>query len=55
MRGVKKENLPEKICVVCGRPFAWRKKWAKVLGEVKYCSQACRERRKSSTTAQAST
>ncbi len=45
MKGVKKENLPEKICVVCGRPFAWRKKWAKVWDEVKYCSQACREQR----------
>jgi hypothetical protein len=45
MKGVKKENLPEKVCVVCGRPFAWRKKWAKVWDEVKYCSQACRERR----------
>ena len=21
-----KSNLPEKTCVVCGRPFAWRKK-----------------------------
>ena len=25
-RGVKKENLPSKDCVVCGRPFTWRKK-----------------------------
>lgn len=27
MRGVKKENLPTKVCVVCDRPFTWRKKW----------------------------
>ncbi|HVF85473.1 MAG TPA: DUF2256 domain-containing protein, partial [Abditibacteriaceae bacterium] len=47
MRGVKKENLPQKICVVCGRPFAWRKKWARVWNEVKYCSDACRARRQS--------
>jgi hypothetical protein len=24
------------------RPFAWRKKWAKVWDEVKYCSERCR-------------
>ncbi len=46
MKGVKKENLPQKVCAVCGRPFAWRKKWAKVWAEVKYCSQACRERKR---------
>jgi uncharacterized protein (TIGR03643 family) len=39
---MKKENLPEKICVVCGRPFVWRKKWEKVWDEVKYCSERCR-------------
>ena len=22
--GVKKENLPTKVCVVCGRPYTWR-------------------------------
>ena len=22
-RGVKKENLPQKICVTCNRPFTW--------------------------------
>jgi hypothetical protein len=38
----KKDGLPEKICVTCGRPFAWRKKWAKVWEEVKYCSDKCR-------------
>ena len=42
MRGVKKQHLPEKICVVCGLPFAWRKKWEKVWQEVKYCSEKCR-------------
>ncbi|MEM1124966.1 MAG: DUF2256 domain-containing protein, partial [Bacteroidota bacterium] len=26
---MKKGNLPKKICVVCGLPFEWRKKWAK--------------------------
>ncbi|TWU49252.1 DUF2256 domain-containing protein [Rubripirellula reticaptiva] len=39
----KKLNLPEKNCIVCGRPFAWRKKWEKVWDEVKYCSETCRK------------
>ena len=38
----KKLNLPEKICVACGRPFAWRKKWARDWESVKFCSDACR-------------
>ncbi|MCE7948923.1 MAG: DUF2256 domain-containing protein [Chloroflexi bacterium CFX4] len=33
---------PTKMCVVCGRPFEWRKKWAKVWDAVKYCSERCR-------------
>ncbi|MDJ0911075.1 MAG: DUF2256 domain-containing protein [Woeseiaceae bacterium] len=40
-----KPNLPEKTCAVCGRPFTWRRKWAKVWAEVKYCSNRCRSRR----------
>ena len=42
MRGVKKQDLPSKICVVCGRPFVWRKKWEKVWNEVRFCSERCR-------------
>jgi len=38
----KKSDLPTKICVICGRPFTWRKKWEKVWEEVKYCSERCR-------------
>ena len=34
--------LPEKICPVCQRPFAWRRKWLKTWADVKYCSAACR-------------
>ncbi|WBV42114.1 DUF2256 domain-containing protein [Pseudoroseomonas cervicalis] len=41
----RKPNLPEKPCAACGRPFAWRKKWARVWEEVRYCSDACREGR----------
>ncbi|MEL6374089.1 MAG: DUF2256 domain-containing protein [Pseudomonadota bacterium] len=40
-----KANLPQKTCAVCGRPFTWRKAWAKVWDEVKYCSQRCRRQR----------
>ena len=40
----KKSELPVKICPVCGRPFAWRKRWAKDWAQVVYCSQACRRR-----------
>ncbi|QXO18939.1 MULTISPECIES: DUF2256 domain-containing protein [Gammaproteobacteria] len=38
----KKLHLPQKQCVVCARPFTWRKKWADCWEEVKYCSQRCR-------------
>jgi hypothetical protein len=37
-----KATLPSKLCLTCGRPFAWRKKWARVWDEVKYCSERCR-------------
>jgi hypothetical protein len=37
----RKENLPQKVCAVCQRPFAWRKKWSRCWDEVKYCSKAC--------------
>jgi hypothetical protein len=40
-----KSNLPSKVCVTCGRPFTWRKKWAKVWEDVKYCSDRCRSNR----------
>ena len=42
---IKKENLPLKICLMCERPFKWRKKWEKVWDEVKYCSEKCRRNR----------
>ncbi|MFZ9308942.1 MAG: DUF2256 domain-containing protein [Candidatus Nanopelagicales bacterium] len=41
-RGVKKQNLPEKICLHCQRPFTWRKKWEKDWENVLYCSKSCR-------------
>lgn len=48
MRGVKKEHLPSKICIVCNKHFIWRKKWEKVWNEVKYCSRRCRAEAKNS-------
>ena len=30
-------------CLACARPMVWRKKWAKVWDEVKYCSDKCRK------------
>ena len=40
-RGVRKADLPTKTCPVCGRPFAWRKKWARDWDRVVYCSDRC--------------
>jgi hypothetical protein len=41
-----KSHLPSKPCVVCGRTMTWRKAWARSWDEVKYCSDACRARKK---------
>jgi hypothetical protein len=38
----KKSDLPVKTCPVCGRPFAWRKKWRNTWNDVRYCSEKCR-------------
>lgn len=42
MKGVRKQNLPQKTCMACGRPFTWRKKWARDWEHVKYCGERCR-------------
>jgi hypothetical protein len=42
---IKKSDLPQKTCATCGRPFVWRKKWAKVWEQVRYCSDKCRDKR----------
>ncbi|WP_370232466.1 DUF2256 domain-containing protein [Cognatishimia sp.] len=42
---MKKSDLPQKTCAVCGRPFTWRKKWKDVWDEVRYCSERCRNDR----------
>ena len=45
-RGVKKENLPAKICIVCDRPYTWRKKWERSWDEITTCSKSCNRRRR---------
>ena len=42
----KKPKLHSKVCMTCGRPFSWRKKWEKCWDEVKHCSEKCRRNRK---------
>jgi hypothetical protein len=37
-----KSDLPQKLCAACGRPFAWRKKWARDWEQVKTCSERCK-------------
>lgn len=41
---MSKRDLPQKVCVSCGRRFAWRKKWRNNWDEVNYCSARCRSR-----------
>ncbi|MBT3281930.1 MAG: DUF2256 domain-containing protein [Cryomorphaceae bacterium] len=45
MRGVKKINLPSKICITCGLKFTWRKKWEKNWDNIKYCSKSCQRKK----------
>jgi len=43
---IAKQNLPSKVCVVCERPFTWRKKWEANWDEVTTCSKSCNAKRK---------
>lgn len=38
--------LRTKNCIVCDRPFQWRKRWEDCWEEVKYCSDRCRNNNK---------
>jgi hypothetical protein len=49
----KKADLPTKVCAVCDRPFAWRRKWARDWDEVRHCSDACRKKSVKAKTARA--
>ena len=42
MQAKTKNGFEPKICAACGRPFEWRKKWARDWAQVKYCSEKCR-------------
>lgn len=42
----RKGDLPEKMCIICQRPFAWRKKWARTWESVATCSDRCRDEAK---------
>ena len=42
----RKPHLPTKICPVCQRSFAWRKKWARDWENVVYCSARCRREKR---------
>jgi len=39
---MNKINLDKKYCIVCKKPFNWRKKWEKVWKNIKYCSKKCK-------------
>ena len=39
----KKSTLPTKTCLVCHRPFSWRKKWERDWEHVRYCSERCKK------------
>ncbi|MDR9455761.1 MAG: DUF2256 domain-containing protein [Spiribacter sp.] len=43
---VANKPLPSKICLVCERPFNWRRKWARDWEHVRYCSERCRRQAK---------
>ena len=38
---VAKANLPSKMCIICVRPFTWRKAWEKSWNERETCSTRC--------------
>lgn len=49
------QHLPTKICEICKRPFAWRRKWARDWERVRYCSKRCqREAKRHRTTSDGS-
>ncbi|ETD82486.1 DUF2256 domain-containing protein [Rhodobacter capsulatus] len=42
---IRKGDLAQKICAGCGRPFSWRRKWARDWDKVRFCSDRCRRAR----------
>lgn len=43
MKNINKEYFPNKIYLVCKRPFSWRKELTKDWDNVKYCGERCRK------------
>jgi hypothetical protein len=43
--GKKPLERAQKICVVCQKPFTWRKKWSRDWENVLYCSERCKKSR----------
>ncbi|MGY6518113.1 MAG: DUF2256 domain-containing protein [Lysobacteraceae bacterium] len=41
-RESRRAPRPQKPCARCGRPFQWRRKWARCWDQVVFCSQRCR-------------
>jgi hypothetical protein len=46
VKALKKENRPTKICLICKKPFTWRKKWQRCWEEVMYCSERCKRNKR---------
>lgn len=45
-RMIRKADLPRKTCAACGREMVWRRRWADVWDEVRYCSARCQREAK---------
>ncbi len=46
---MKPDSHAPKTCLRCGRTIEWRKKWERDWENVRYCSDACRSARLTST------
>lgn len=33
-----------RVCMVCGTPISWQRKWSRSPHRLEYCSEACRQR-----------
>ena len=42
-------DVEDRTCAICGRRIEWRRKWARDWEQVRYCSAACRRRRREDT------
>ncbi|MBY6414152.1 DUF2256 and DUF3253 domain-containing protein [Rhodococcus sp. BP-252] len=45
----RQSTPPDKTCASCGRRIEWRKKWERHWDDIKYCSDACRRRKVTSS------